>query len=271
MKGPAGLYVLDHHAPGASGPTAILVHGSLDRAASFARVVRRLPDLHVVTYDRRGYAHSRTVRPVGVLDDHVADLLALVGDGPAVVVGHSYGGDVALGAALASPGPVVGVGAYEPPLSWTEWWPRRARTADDAEPARFAERFFRRMVGDGPWERAGEETRAERRADGPALVTELTSLRSSGPPFDVRQLRVPAVFGRGSESVWHHRRAVEELHAAVAGSELFEINGAGHGAHLSHPAGFAEFVRAVIRTSAGTGASSTPYPGEPQPVSRERG
>ncbi len=271
MKGPAGLYVLDHHAPGASGLAVILVHGSLDRAASFARVVRRLPDLHVVTYDRRGYAHSRTAGPVGVLGDHVADLIALVGAGPAVVVGHSYGGDVALGAALASPGPVVGVGAYEPPLSWTEWWPGRARTADDADPGRFAERFFRRMVGDGAWERVGEERRAERRADGPALVAELTSLRSGGPPFDVGHLNVPAVFGRGGESVWHHRRAALELHAAVPGSELFDIDGAAHGAHLSHPAGFAQFVRAVIRRSGKSGATSADDAGERQPVSREGG
>lgn len=249
MKGPAGLYVLDHRAPGTSGPAVILVHGSLDRAASFARVVRRLPDLHVITYDRRGYAHSRNVLPIGALDAHIGDLLAMVGDGPAVVVGHSYGGDVALGAALASTGSVVGVGAYEPPLSWTEWWPRRARTADDEDPGRFAERFFRRMVGDSAWERAGEETRRERRADGPALVAELTSLRSGGPPFDVSELSVPAVFGRGGQSVWHHRRAVEELHRAVPGSDLFEIESAAHGAQLTHPAAFAEFVRAAVKRS----------------------
>ena len=270
MKGPAGLHVLDHHAPSASGPAVILVHGSLDRAASFARVVRRLPDVHVITYDRRGYAHSRGVLPVGELHDHVADLLALVGDGPAVVVGHSYGGDVALGAALAAPGPVVGVGAYEPPLSWTDWWPRRARTADDADPGRFAERFFRRMVGDGAWERAGEQTRAERRADGPALVSELTSLRSGGPPFDVGGLAVPAVFGRGAASVWHHRRAAEELQAAVPGSELFEISGASHGAHLTHPAAFADFVLAVVRRAGGA-TQPAGSAGAWRPVSREGG
>jgi pimeloyl-ACP methyl ester carboxylesterase len=270
MRGPAGLHVLDHHGPGASGPVVILVHGSLDRAASFARVVRRLADLRVITYDRRGYAHSRRLRPVGVLSDHVSDLLALVGEGPAVVVGHSYGGDVALGAALASPGPVAGVGAYEPPMSWTEWWPRRGRGDDDADPARFAERFFRRMVGDAAWDRAGEHTRAERQADGPALVAELTSLRAGGPPFDVARLSVPAVFARGGESVWHHRRAVDELHRAVPGSALVEIPGAGHGAHLTHPAAFADFVRAVVR---GCGA---PVPGPdggllPRPLNRGGG
>lgn len=244
-----GLHVLDHHDGARPGePVVYLVHGSLDRATSFARVVRRLPDLRVVTYDRRGYARSRRM-PVGALAEHVADLVELVGAGPAVVVGHSFGGDVAIGAALAAPGAVVGVGAYEPPMPWLDWWPRRPRSGDE-DPAGFAEGFFRRMVGDSAWDRLTDQVRAERRADGPALLAELTGLRAGGPPFDPSQLRVPAVFGRGGQSVWHHRRGVEELNGAVFGSELFEIEGAGHGAHLSHPGAFADLVRQLLASAA---------------------
>lgn len=247
MARPAGLHVVDHHARSATAglPPVYLVHGSLDRAGSFSRVVRRLPDLRVVTYDRRGYGRSRSM-PVGVLAEHVSDLLALVGPGPGVVVGHSYGGDVALGAAVASPATVIGVGAYEPPLTWLDWWPRRARTDADEDPARFAEGFFRRMVGEGAWDRLTDAARRERQADGPALLAELTSLRHGGPPFDLADLRVPAVFGRGADSAWRHRRAGEELHGAVAGSELLDVAGARHGAHLTHPAAFADLVRRVV-------------------------
>lgn len=244
MHRPPGMHVADHHSHVGT-PTVLLVHGSLARGTTFARAVRRLPDLHVVTYDRRGYGRSRAMRPIGTLPDHVADLLVLAGDGPAVVVGHSYGGDVALGAALAAPGVVVGVGAYEPPLSWMEWWPtRRARGEED--PARFAEGFFRRMVGDGAWERANPQVRAELEADGPALMAELSALRSGQAPFDVAELAVPAVFGRGEQSRWHHRRAVDELLGAVHGAQLVDIAGAGHGAQLTHPAAFAEFVRRAV-------------------------
>ncbi|HMK62456.1 MAG TPA: alpha/beta hydrolase [Acidimicrobiales bacterium] len=244
MPHPPGMHVTDHHAR-AGGLLVVLVHGSLARGTTFTRVVRRLDDMHVLTYDRRGYGRSRQM-PLGVLADHVADLVSLVGEGPAVVVGHSYGGDVALGAALASPGRVIAVGAYEPPLSWLQWWPRRARSAADADPARFAEGFFRRMVGDDAWERVGDRTRSELEADGPALRTELTSLRSAGPPFDVRSMAIPAVFGRGSDSRWHHRRSVDELVATVPGARMVEITGAAHGAHLTHPAAFADFVRAAV-------------------------
>lgn len=243
--GASSLHVVDHHgAVPAERPTVVLVHGSLDRATSFARVVRRLPHLHVVTYDRRGYNRSRDL-PVGTLADHIADLVDLVGPGPAVVVGHSFGGDIAIGAALAAPGPIVGVGAYEPPMPWLDWWPRRARSAHE-DPAQFAEDFFRRLVGPDAWERLSDQAKAERRADGPALVAELTSLRSEPAPFDAAMLRVPAVIGRGERSVWHHRRGAEELHDTIRGSAVVDIAGAAHGAHLSHPGAFAELVEHLL-------------------------
>ena len=41
----------------------------------------------------------------------------------AVLVGHSYGGDVALATADRHPDLVAGVAVYETPLSWLPWWP----------------------------------------------------------------------------------------------------------------------------------------------------
>ena len=246
--GAGGLHVVDHHVNSAHGPLVVLVHGSLDRGTSFARVVRRLGDLRVVTYDRRGYERSRDVRPPATsLRDHIDDLLAVIDGRLAAVVGHSYGGDVALGAAVAAPDTVRAVGAYEPPLAWMPWWPRRARSAvEGVDPAEYAEGFFRRMVGDGAWDRLPEHTRQARRADGPALVAELSAIRADDPPFDVAELAVPAVFGRGEHSVPHHRRAAGYLAEEVAGAELVEIAGAAHGAHLTHPDAFAAFVRRVV-------------------------
>jgi pimeloyl-ACP methyl ester carboxylesterase len=231
----------------------VLVHGSLDRGASFARTVRRLNDLHVVTYDRRGYHHSRALPLARSLHDHIADLVALVGDGPAVVVGHSYGGDVALGAAIEAPHVIGAVGAYEPPLPWCEWWPRRtASSIADEDPATFAEGFFRRVVGDAGWDRLTDQARADRQADGPALVAELSDIRRHGAPFDLAQLRVPLVLGRGGASIPHHRRAIDALSELVPDAEVIEIPGSAHGAPLSHPDAFAGFVRRVVERAMGS-------------------
>ena len=72
------------------------------------------------------------------------------------------------------------------------------------------------------------------------MLGDLRSFRSLEPVFDVTALRVPAVFGRGGEgSAPHHRRSVEWLGENVPGASVFTIDGAQHGAHLSHPDHFA--------------------------------
>ncbi|HEX7460077.1 MAG TPA: alpha/beta hydrolase, partial [Acidimicrobiales bacterium] len=209
---------LTEHVPDADGPHApvvVLVHGSLDRAGSFARVARRLDDIHTVSYDRRGYHRSRHVLPVhGTLDGHVEDLLAVIDGRPAVVVGHSYGGDIALAAALhpGGSGTIRSVAAFEPPMPWLGTWatrPHPARPPSDDDPGMVAERFFRRMVGDSAWDRLPEGTKEARRADGAALAAELNAIRVTEPPFDVTALDVPVVFGRGTDSLPHHRASAD--------------------------------------------------------------
>ena len=56
----------------------------------------------MLRYDRRGYARSRDVGGPFTMDAHVADLAALLDGRRAVVFGHSYGGNVALGARRAT-------------------------------------------------------------------------------------------------------------------------------------------------------------------------
>jgi pimeloyl-ACP methyl ester carboxylesterase len=253
-------------------PMVVLVHGSLDRSASFARVCRRLDDLHTVVYDRRGYHRSRHVLPLNTtLEGHVDDLLAVIDGRPAVVVGHSYGGDIALDAALREPAasPIVAVVAYEPPMPWLEVWEPAAGSTTGAAPsspgdpidpevaAAAAERFFRRMVGDAAWDRLPESARADRRADGLALEAELRAIRIDQAPFDVGALTVPAVFGLGGNSVGRYREGAAWLVEHTPGAELVELPGASHGAHLTHPDGFAQLVRLAL---ARVGSSTTSAP-----------
>jgi pimeloyl-ACP methyl ester carboxylesterase len=261
MSYPAALDVTARPAPEPGAPTVVFVHGSLDRGESFRRVMRRLPEFGVVLYDRRGYQGSRAGGVVG-LGGHVDDLLALAeearasGGGSVVAVGHSLGGDVVLGAALADPRAFDAVGAYEPPMPWLGF--RRdgtaaGRSAGDRwraladDPGEEAERFFCRMVSPEAWARLTERGRAGRRADGPALVADMRGIRGEGPPFDVATLAVPSVFGMGGpDTAPHHRRNVQWLGAHVPGAVVFEIEGAHHGAHLSHPDHFAALTRLVV-------------------------
>ncbi len=263
MSYPAALHVLSRAAPEPGAPTVVFVHGSLDRGESFRRVMRRLPELASLSYDRRGYQGSRGG---GVVDlgGHIEDLLliaeaaAAAGGGPVVAVGHSLGGDVVMGAALAAPRAFRAVGAFEPPMPWLGF--RRNRPGDAArawpaladDPGEEAERFFCRMVSPSAWARLTEQGRNERRADGPALVADLRSLRGEGPPFDVTALDVPSVFGMGGPTTQsHHRASVEWLGDHVPGALVYEIEGAQHGAHLSHPDHFAAMTRLVVERGGG--------------------
>jgi pimeloyl-ACP methyl ester carboxylesterase len=242
----------------AARPVVVLVHGSLDRASSFTRVMRRLEDLHTVAYDRRGYHRSRSALPINTtLDGHIDDLVEVIDGREAVVVGHSYGGAVALGAAVRSGGngPIRALAVYEPPMPWLDLWPTRPSATDREDvsrldpaerDARAAEGFFRRMVGDAAWERLPESERDARRADGPALAAELDAIRIAEAPFDVTTLAVPVVCGRGENSAPRHRESVGWLVEHIPGAELVEIAGAGHGAHLSHPDAFAAMVRRAV-------------------------
>jgi pimeloyl-ACP methyl ester carboxylesterase len=278
MSYPAALHVISRPASVPGSGTVVFVHGSLDRAESFQRVMRRLPELDTVAYDRRGYQQSRAG---GVVDlgGHVDDLLRIMEQvrtdggpdaGPVVALGHSLGGDVVLAAALAEPGAFDAVGAYEPPMPWLGF--RRAAMGPEGsgpapgsgsgatppaaprpwplladDPGDEAEAFFCRMVSAAAWARLTDEGRAARRADGPALVADMRSLRSEGPPFDVTALTVPVVFGMGGPATApHHRRGVQWLAANVPGADLYEMEGALHGAHLSHPDHFADMARLVV-------------------------
>jgi pimeloyl-ACP methyl ester carboxylesterase len=244
-----GLDVARRAVPGAN--RVVLVHGTMDRASSLRKVARRLPDLDVTVYDRRGYGGSVAGGVAPTIEAHVDDLFVVLGDEAALVVGHSLGGIVALGAAARRPDLIHGVLSYEAPVAWCPWWPpstagSQAVYEHPDEPAVAAEAFMRRMIGDARWERLPEATRRARRAEGPALLAEMKALRSDGPPFDPATISVPVLVAAGTSTSEHHRRGAVELAALLPSATLVELEGAGHGAHLTHPDGFAQLVRRAL-------------------------
>jgi pimeloyl-ACP methyl ester carboxylesterase len=231
--------------PGA--PLVVLVHGSMDRSAGLLRLSRRLDgELRVLRYDRRGYGRSRPHPGPFTMDDQVDDLVGLLAGRSAVVVGHSYGGDVALATAARHPGLVRSVVVYEPPLSWYEWWPGTTAggtaLATAGDPADAAERFMRRLVGDERWERLPPSTRAARRAEGAAMVGELTDLRTRAP-FDPAAVHVRVLALFGEHGAAHHRAACEHLAAVLPDARAAQIDGARHFGPNTH----ADAVAAAVR------------------------
>ncbi len=249
---PPALFVDDRPSGGEGAPLAVLVHGSMDRHSSFARVRAEIADsCRVLSYDRRGYARSREAAPPARgLDDHVADLEALLAGRRATLVGHSYGGTVVLTLAARRPGLVASLVAYEPPLSWLEWWPahggERQQPFGAASAAEAAAAFVQRMIGAERYARLPASSRAELGRDGPALVAELTALRTDPAPFAPEAIAVPAIIARGGQATPHQVAATDLLVARMPDARLQVVAGAGHAGHRSHPVEFAALVREAV-------------------------
>lgn len=229
----------------------VFVHGAMDRGAAFLKVTRRLDGARSTVYDRRGYGRSSSGEPSPTFDDHVEDLIAVVsamrGDGPTIVVGHSLGGTIALHAAARVPSLADGLVLYESPLPWLEWWPDvdgDGRRIEDDPPEIAAERFMRRVIGTETWLALPTATRDRRRAEGRILVSELVTARRA--VLDPSRVAVTTIVGRGDPADEVRRRASQWLVDQLPKARCVAIPGAPHGSHLTHPGEFAALVDLAI-------------------------
>jgi len=234
------------------GPTVALIHGSLDRMAGMAHVSRLVQrQWRVIRYDRRGYGRSWPHSGPFAVADHVSDLCEVLhcasGVEDVVLVGHSFGGHVALAASVQiqkrenAAQRVTGVSTYESPLSWMSWWPgtTAGNQAISGNTEEAAETFMRRLVGDQKWESLPASTQEARRREGAALVEELTALRARAP-YDFADVAVPVVCGYGEHGAGRHHDGARYVSEHISHAQLTMIVGAGHGAPTSHPREYVE-------------------------------
>jgi pimeloyl-ACP methyl ester carboxylesterase len=221
----------------------------MDRQAAFARMARSLSQSHLVlTFDRRGYGKSVQQRGTFSVDEQVSDLKEILEQFAAfqqvILVGHSFGGVVALSYAQRFPDAIDGLVIYESPMSWEPWWPKDSggsaavAVADDPELA--AETFMRRFIGHRRWESLPESTKIQRRSEGEALVGELGDIRRV-KPWTIELVRGPLMAGYGSLSK-PHLQASAELLGNLPDCRSVKIEGAHHNAHSGSPDEFVELL-----------------------------
>lgn len=233
---------------------AVLVHGAMDRAASFGRTMRRLGALDVIAYDRRGYAGSLRAGVAPTVIDHARDLQTLLdwsGVDVAVVVGHSLGGTIAMTLLAEGLADVPAIVAFESPApalddSFEQVGGGAVQVGEQRGPDAAAEFFSRLMLGDATWDRLRAADQAARRAEGPALLAELTDLRDRERALRVRDVRRPVTVGVGGRSSSALRERAVLLSQRLPDSTLVELPSAGHGAHLTNPDEFARLLRSAL-------------------------
>ncbi len=249
-----GLAVYRRAAAPGGAPRVVIVHGAMDRAAGFVKVGRHLTDLDVVRYDRRGYGRSQDAGVSATFDAQADDLLAVIGEEPAVLFGHSAGGIVALVAAERRPDLVPAVLAFEAPTPWAPWYRRHrpvhaATDASDEQVREAVDGFMDAVVGADRWRSLPPSTRAQRYADGRALLVDMEITSTGTAPFDTTRIAGPVVAAHGTESGERHRLSAQELVKEVPSGELHVVAGAGHMAPDTHPAEVADLVRRAVGLS----------------------
>lgn len=259
----AGPSPLPYHRDGGSGPAVLCVHCNASSSAQWRPLMDRLalrrrvlaPDTHGAG---RGpeWPTDRTL----TLHDEVnllEPLLEHVGE-PVALVGHSYGGAVALLAALRWPERVHTLVLYEPTLfALVDASSPSPNAADGirnvvvragvalaaSERSRAANIFIDYWMGDGAWQAKPDVQRAAIEASvvnvqgwGQALFGETTPLAA------FRSLDMPVLLMVGSDTTASARAVADVLATALPQVDTMCLDGLGHMGPITHP----EQVNAVI-------------------------
>jgi len=264
---------LDYEERGA-GPALLLIHGTAARV--WGSVPEALADsARTIDYDRRSFGAS-VHPPVTDLTRHRDDAAALLdalGAGPAVIVGWSIGGVVALDLALAHPERVRALVLIEPPLHAkrhpTLPMLRAILTAQAlgrlGRPGPGATAFLRwasgRRDGADDFDRVPPAWRAAMLANAAAIVGELRAGTGEHLKRDrLASLGLPVTILTGSESDPVFAACARRLAESLPGAVVREVPGSGHVMQNDRPEAIVAAARAALgsETAASGQLSSRP-------------
>ena len=235
--------------------TALLIHSGGFTSRQWRKLADLLsPDFRVLAPNLLGYDTPwPDGKPFHFRDD-LTFLQSLI-DEPMHLVGHSYGGFLALQLALARPDLVRSIAVYDPvafgildevedidalePLGRVrrEWQPDSSGVDEE-----WLAGFVDWWNGDGAWTRLPEATRASFRALGWKVFQEVISLTSDRTSREeYARIIAPTLIMGGRDSPLPERRVVEKLGATLPHATVMFFN-AGHMGPVSH----ASLVNAAI-------------------------
>ncbi len=249
-----------------NGPAVVFLHaGVADRRMwKHQQEPVAAAGLRAIAYDRRGFGDSLHANEVY---SHVADLLAVLdrfgGDAPAILVGCSQGGRIAIDAALAHPARVRALVLVAPAISGApavETLPPAIEVAlarlEDAESSADVDRLNAAEAHvwlDGPLEPEGRVVGEARELflamNGIALRAEARGEEIAPPPAweRVPDLRVPTLVVWGNLDFPHLGQRCEYLVASIAGARAARMEGVAHLPGLEAPAAFNAVLLPFLR------------------------
>jgi pimeloyl-ACP methyl ester carboxylesterase len=247
-----------------AGPPLVLVHGATADHTTWRTagpVLAQSFRIHAI--DRRGRGASGDASTYAIEREYedvaaVADAIAAEDGVPVDIVGHSYGGRCALGAALLTPNIgrlVVYEGAPSPPGSVAGYRPpgverRISALIEKDELDAALETFMREIVRMPPSELAAFRADPVWALRAAAVETTLRELEGEASPAAslgaLGGVPVPVLQLLGSESADAFHEATRALDERLPNGWVEVIEGARHAAHHTHVEVFVRSIRAFL-------------------------
>jgi pimeloyl-ACP methyl ester carboxylesterase len=223
------LYYEEH----GTGTPILGLHGAGSSAVFWEDAAERLAEVgRVITYDRRGSNRSERPEPYDHTtvrehaDDAHALLLALDAE-PAILIGRSYGGTVALDLALGKPEAVRGIAMLEAgPMGlspeYDAWFVAVRARCENVPAERVGETVIREVFG--AWDELPAEWRDVFTANGTALLAELRGEERTDN-HRLGELDIPALVVTAESSPEPIRRGSEALARALPQARHLHVGG----------------------------------------------
>jgi pimeloyl-ACP methyl ester carboxylesterase len=240
-----------------AGDAILCIHGTGSSTALWGGAAEALAQRgRAIVYDRRGFGRSERPEPlrmdVALHADDAAALLAELAAAPAVVIGRSQGGEIAVDLALRHPGVVRalvlleggGLRLSDEAVRLVAAADERVFAAAEQDPGAVGRTLLDAMLGDGVWDELPEVVRRTFTDNGPAIVAEERAGLLRVTAEELRAISVPTLAVGAEDSPEGFRAWVPLVAGAIPNARTAWVEG-GHLIDASHPAVLA-FVDDVL-------------------------
>jgi pimeloyl-ACP methyl ester carboxylesterase len=237
------LYYEEH----GSGEPIVCLHGGGSSAVMWTDAAPQLAKRgRTILYDRRGSFRSERPIPyatnVHEQADDAAALIVALSATPAILIGRSYGGAIAVDLALRYPELLRALALLEgdvPSVSETatreiDVLTERILAVAEEDVDMAAGTLMQEVFGDEAWAALPEEAKEILTANGPALVAEI---RGGFPEVTEEELAAidrPTLFVAARDSVFDYAETADALAAALPNARIEWVEG-GHAISPAHP------------------------------------
>jgi pimeloyl-ACP methyl ester carboxylesterase len=257
-------------------PTVIGLHASGGSGAQWRALADRLGrDFNVVTPDLYGHgtAPAWLGAPADIVAADTARVAHLVAEAPGDVhlVGHSYGGAIALRVALHCRARVASVAVYEPVAMRTlfdfnrkhraaaevaEVFGNMGRALNGRDNQRAGQLFVDYWASGEQWMQLAPEQRSTIARQMPVIQAHFRSLVRDVALQEYASVAAPVLYLAGRDTRASARRMTELLTYALPDVEVEVLVGMGHLGPITHAEPVADRIAAFVRDQAGIGVGT---------------